>query len=108
MSAFFFCFFFYSYSILLPSTTAEGYRVYYAGLKNYNSSKYNFEISITTAIKVITAIILEKGICPGYLIIFDMEGFGIGHLFSMKLPFIKKFFCFLEVREYLVFFFVQN
>ncbi|XKL63844.1 hypothetical protein PGB90_006208 [Kerria lacca] len=66
-----------NYSILLPSTTAEGYRVYYAGLKNYNSSKYNFEISITTAIKVITAIILEKGICPGYLIIFDMEGFGI-------------------------------
>ncbi|KAK7590874.1 hypothetical protein V9T40_002487 [Parthenolecanium corni] len=85
-----------NYCIPLPETTNEGYRILYVGLKDFASSKYDFPVMVAVSIKIVLATILELGTCPGYVIVFDVQGFGIGHLLSMHISILRKFFFFLQ------------
>lgn len=56
---------------------------------------------VAVSIKIVLATILELGTCPGYVIVFDVQGFGIGHLLSMHISILRKFFFFLQVNHFL-------
>lgn len=94
--------FFFSYCIASPKTTPRNYRMLYIGLKDFSSSKYDFQILLNMSLKGTLALMFEKGTCPGYSVVFDVQGYSFGHLLAMHISLVKKFMYFIQVLEKII------
>ncbi|XKL63843.1 hypothetical protein PGB90_006207 [Kerria lacca] len=88
------------YCFVVPRTTPEGYRILYIGLKNFDSLKYEFKIRVAITIKTLHMVIMEQGVCPGYIMISDSHGTACGHSRAASLSIIRKILYFYHLHVY--------
>lgn len=85
---------------MLPKPTPEGYRLIYAGFKDVNPSKFNFEIALSMFTKLMIITVMSEGACPGYAFVFDIKGIVLAHLASVSISLVRRYLYFVQVNEH--------
>lgn len=83
--------------ITLPGTTAEGYKVLVYRLVDYDASKLTFNDALKAFFLFNDIRLSEDGLCPGYIVIFDMKGISLSHLARCNISSIRKFMTYIQV-----------
>lgn len=86
----------------LPSCTPDGYKVLLYRLKDFDPNKTVFKDALRCFLAYNDVRISEDGLCPGYLVVFDMQGTTLHHLarVSMALQLVKVFMIYIQVSSF--------
>lgn len=91
----------FRYCFLIPKVAPDGRRMVYFALKQSDPSYYHCDNTIRMWVKVLMALIMEIGICPGYTIIYDLKGYTFAHMAAITISTMKNYVIFSQVRIYL-------
>ncbi|KAK9500991.1 hypothetical protein O3M35_002133 [Rhynocoris fuscipes] len=70
--------------------TPDGYQIIHHGLQDYESSKYKLQDVGKLIVMAMDACLYCEGTVPGYIIIIDLKGLGIGHLSKIRPKIVAK------------------
>uniref|UniRef100_A0A1B6F0L5 CRAL-TRIO domain-containing protein n=1 Tax=Cuerna arida TaxID=1464854 RepID=A0A1B6F0L5_9HEMI len=73
-----------------PFVTADKYRIFYGGLKHFDSEPFDFPNLVNIFMSTVDTILWEQGICPGYAIVLNCHGFTIAHLTKCNISLIRN------------------
>ncbi|XP_043495071.1 alpha-tocopherol transfer protein-like [Polistes fuscatus] len=80
----------------LPVPDPNGYRIIFKQLKNTNPNNYKLGDALKLLMMTVDATLYTEGCKPGYVFLFDMSGVSIGHLSTLSISSIRKFFQYLQ------------
>ncbi|CAH1389109.1 unnamed protein product [Nezara viridula] len=82
----------------IPKKTPEGYNVLLYRLKDPDPNKFIFQEGLRGFLSFNDVRISEDGLCPGYIVIFDMKGCSMGHLARATpyMNYIKAFMIYIQ------------
>lgn len=72
-------------------------------MRDLDARKYTFEKALSLMVRTLLTTILEHGVCPGYEIIFDLQGFSLPHFATVTISLIRKLVYFAQVSKTLDF-----
>jgi len=84
----------------IPGRTPEGYKILMYRLIDYDASKLTFNDAMKTFFLFNDIELSEEGLCPGYIVIFDMKGISLSHLAKINLSSIRKFMTYIQVSRH--------
>ncbi|XP_075232032.1 alpha-tocopherol transfer protein-like [Lycorma delicatula] len=80
----------------LPEKDPNGNQIIFHRLHEYESGKYVLDDGIRLLIMAFEACLYVEGTVPGYTILFDMKGVGLGHLMKIKISSLKKLLVYVQ------------
>lgn len=84
--------------VILDGYCKTGCRVMLAGLKSFDSSKFNPKDSSKVSYMMMEKDTLDKGFSKdGYKVLMDATGFGFGHMTAITPSFLKQLFSYFLV-----------
>lgn len=90
----------YRYSILLPGTTKEGYKVILTGYSHSDTTNYVFNYLTKRFLMTIDMWLSKLDICPGIIVLIDCKNSTFSHCTSASLDGLKKLTIYFQVRQY--------
>lgn len=80
----------------LPSRTKDGYAVFYSRLLDFEPKHLILQEALKSVLMVLDLWQYLEGTWPGLVIIFDLEGFRLSHMFRLELQIVQQFLHYLE------------
>lgn len=80
----------------LPVPEPNGYRIIFKQLKDTNPNKYKLGDALKLLMMTVDATLYTEGCEPGYIFLFDMTGVSLGHLSTLSIGSIRKFFQYIQ------------
>ncbi|XP_015187139.1 PREDICTED: alpha-tocopherol transfer protein-like [Polistes dominula] len=80
----------------LPVPDPNGYRIIFKQLKDTDPNKYKLGDALKLLMMTVDATLYTEGCEPGYIFLFDMTGVSLGHLSTLSISSIRKFFQYIQ------------
>ncbi|XP_039291892.1 alpha-tocopherol transfer protein-like [Nilaparvata lugens] len=81
---------------ILPGLTADGYKVFYAGVHDCEPTLYDFCDACKMFLMVGETELVQHGLCKGIVVVMDCKGASFRHLLKVKLRTVKSFLSYVQ------------
>jgi hypothetical protein len=81
----------------MPKRDQHGNVVMIACIVDLNADKFHYNDAVKTWFMLQDVYLLENGTIPGFVILIDSKGCGIGHLRKLNIQTIKKYCMYIQV-----------